>query len=70
MISELYHISNPRPGEQVGTIAENKRTCSSIKLNIFPLILAPAAVRYGGLLHMAYIMRPIQAVPASPLNAE
>lgn len=70
MISELYHISNTRPGEQVRTTSENNRTCSGIKLNIFPLILAPAAVRYGGLLHMAYIMRPIQAVPASPLNAE
>lgn len=70
MISALYHISHAHPREQVRATAEVTRTCSCIKLNIFPLILPPAAVRYWGLLHMAYIMRPIQAVPAPPLNAE
>lgn len=70
MISVFYHVSDTHPREQVRAPAEIMHTRSCIKLNIFPLILPPAAVRYHGLLHMAYIMRLIQAVPASPLNAE
>lgn len=70
MISVLCYISSMHPREQVEATTEITTHVLLHQLNIFPLILTPAAVRCRGLLHMAYIMRQIQAVQVPLLNAE